>query len=53
VQLRERWLLYYPIEFFSTLASHCLDRLEEWLRVEDINPYDYYRLGDYLLEALD
>jgi len=53
VSLRERWLLYYPLPFFLTLANGCLDRLEAWLKAECINPFDYYPMGDFLLEFLE
>lgn len=53
VSHRERWLLYYPVDFFSTLAENCLCKLEEWLKAEHIDPYDYRQLGDFFLEELN
>lgn len=53
VSPRERWLLYYPVEFFSSLAASCLVKLEEWLKVEHIDPYERRRFGDFFLEQLN
>jgi hypothetical protein len=50
---RERWLLYYPVEFFASLAATCLIKLEEWLKVEHIDPYERRRFGDFFLEQLN
>lgn len=47
---RERWLLYYPAEFFETLATNCLKKLEEWLREEHVDPYEHRRFGDFFLK---
>jgi len=48
----EKWLLHYPVGFLSTLAGTCLKKLEEWLKENDINPYDHYRIGEFMLEEL-
>jgi hypothetical protein len=49
---RSAWLLHYPLGFFSTLASTCLQRLEAWLKAERIDPYIRYRIGEFWLNQL-
>ena len=49
---RETWLLHYSVGFLSTLTDCCLDKLEEWLRSGEIDPFDYYTGSDYLLAEL-
>ncbi len=51
---RKTWLLHYPLGFFSALTATCLGTLEEWLRAENIDPYDYYKVGsEFMLEELE
>jgi hypothetical protein len=54
VEGRKTWLLHYPLGFFSTLTVTCLEALGGRLRAEDINPYDYYKVGsEFMLEELE
>jgi hypothetical protein len=48
----ETWMLHYPIGFLLTLASTCLQKLEEWLKSNDTNPYESYKRGEFMLQEL-
>lgn len=49
---REIWMLHYSAGFLLTLASGCLLKLEEWLCANDVDPYDHYKTGEFMLQEL-
>jgi hypothetical protein len=48
----ETWMLHYPVGFLWMVASTCLQKLEEWLKANDVDPYDQYKLGEFMLQEL-
>ncbi len=42
---KETWELVYPLGFFVTLAQSCLQKLNQHLIQNDLNPYSFYRFG--------
>lgn len=47
------WTLSYPASFIKTLTTNCLDNLEVYLRLNQMDPYDSFVFGDYWLDALN
>lgn len=47
------WLLSYPLPFVRGVAQKCLEGLKQYLKVEQIDPYESYIFGDYWLESLN
>lgn len=42
---KETWELVYPLGFFVTLATSCLQKLKQHLLMNDLNPYSFYEFG--------
>jgi hypothetical protein len=47
------WVLSYPVSFIKNLTTNCLDRLEEYLMQNQIDPYDSFVFGDFWIESLN
>lgn len=45
--------LVYPVAFFEKISSNILQHLSEYLKVNQLNPYDYYNFGTYWIEGLN
>jgi len=45
--------LVYPVTFFRTLCDNGLSNLAAYLERNDLNPYDYYVVGDYWIHELN
>ena len=45
--------LVYPVPFFRKLCLSVLSKLEDYLRRNRLNPYDYYKFGTYWIDALN
>ncbi|GFO62517.1 hypothetical protein [Geomonas paludis] len=49
----EVWELTYPIYFFENLLSNCISEVKIYLVQNNINPYNFYKLGAYWIEELN
>lgn len=45
--------LVYPVKFFSQLCTKCIENLKEYIKINNLNPYDYYDFGTYWLKELN
>lgn len=49
----ETWELVYPLGFFEKIVEDCISNLEQYLRVNNINPYKSYIFGSYWIDELN
>lgn len=47
------WELVYPLGFFENICESCIDRLEKYLILNNINPYNSFKFGSYWREELN
>jgi hypothetical protein len=50
---KDTWQLVYPLGFFENICETCIKNLEEYLILNNIDPYNSFKFGSYWKEELN